>query len=156
MSLDPLVLGFGLAISLITGLLFGLAPAWVTTRPALTTMLKEESKGSTPTPLFSFRNFLVAGQIDLSVVALVIAGLFIRSMQAAQKANPGWNMDNLITLQVNTSTQGYDNAGGVDYVRRALERAATIPGVAGVHVMAPANEAAVPAVIAEARKRLPR
>lgn len=130
-SLDARVLGFGLVISLVTGLLFGLAPAWTTTKPELTTMLKEDSKGSAPTPLLSFRNFLVAGQITLSVIALVIAGLFIRSMLHAQKVDPGWNMANLVTLTVNTSAQGYDQAGGLDYLRRALERVATIPGVTG-------------------------
>ncbi len=130
-SLDARVLGFGLVISLVTGVLFGLAPAWITTKPELTTMLKEESKGSTPTPLFSFRNFLVAGQIALSVIALVIAGLFIRSLQQAQKADPGWNMANLITLTVNTGAQGYDPVRGLDYVRRALERVQQVAGVTG-------------------------
>ncbi|HET7536662.1 MAG TPA: ADOP family duplicated permease, partial [Candidatus Didemnitutus sp.] len=131
-DLDLRVMGFGLLVSLITGLLFGLAPAWVTTKPELTTMLKEESKGSTPAPLFSVRNFLVAGQITLSVIALVIAGLFIRSLQQAQKVDPGWNMANLVSFTVNTGSQGYDSPGGLDYVRRALERAGTIPGVTGV------------------------
>jgi len=130
-SLDPLVLGFGLGVSLVTGLLFGLAPAWVTTKPALTTMLKEESKGSAPTPLFSFRNFLVAAQIALSVVALVIAGLFIRSLQHAQQADPGWNMKNLVSFTVDTGAQGYNQAAGLDYYRRALERARSVPGVTG-------------------------
>jgi predicted permease len=133
-SLDPLVLGFGLGVSLVTGLLFGLAPAWVTTRPALTTMLKEESKGSAPTPLYSFRNFLVAGQIALSVVALVIAGLFIRSLQHAQQADPGWNMANLVSFSVDTGAQGYNQAAGLDYYRRALERAQAVPGVVSASI----------------------
>ena len=133
-SLDARVLGFGLLVSLVTGLLFGLAPAWVTTKPELTTMLKEESKGSTPTPLFSFRNFLVAGQIALSVVALVIAGLFIRSLQHAQQADPGWNMSNLVSFSVDTGAQGYNQAAGLDYYRRALERALAVPGVVSASV----------------------
>ncbi len=133
-TLDARVLGFGLAISILTGLLFGLAPAWTTTKPELTTMLKEDSKGSTPTPLLSFRNFLVAGQIALSVIALVIAGLFIRSMQHAQKADPGWNMSNLITLTVDTGAQGYTRPAGLDYYRRVIERASAIPGVVSATV----------------------
>ena len=133
-SLDARVLGFGLAISVITGLLFGLAPAWITTKPELTTMLKEESKGSTPTPLLSFRNFLVAGQLALSVVALVIAGLFIRSLQHAQKIDPGWNMANLITFNVDLGAQGYDQPRGLDFYRRAIERAQTVPGVVSASV----------------------
>jgi len=133
-SLDPLVLGFGLAVSLVTGLLFGLAPAWITTKPELTTMLKEESKGSAPTPLYSFRNFLVAAQIALSVVALVIAGLFIHSLQHAQQADPGWNMGNLVSFSVDTGAQGYNQAAGLDYYRRALERVQAVPGVVSASV----------------------
>ncbi len=130
-ALDARVLGFGLGVSLLTGLLFGLAPAWITTKPELTTMLKEESKGSSPTPLLSFRNLLVAGQITLSVIALVVAGLFVRSLRQAQKADPGWNMNNLITLTVNTGSQGYDPVRGLEYVRRALERVQSVAGVTG-------------------------
>ncbi|HTL69438.1 MAG TPA: ABC transporter permease [Lacunisphaera sp.] len=133
-TLDSRVLGFGLGVSLLTGLLFGLAPAWLTTKPELTTTLKEEGKGSAPMPLLSFRNFLVAGQIALSVIALVIAGLFIRSMRQAQRADPGWNMANLITFTVDTGAQGYNQAVALDYYRRFLERAATIPGVASASV----------------------
>ncbi|HVT74401.1 MAG TPA: ABC transporter permease [Lacunisphaera sp.] len=133
-ELDARVLGFGLGVSLVTGLLFGLAPAWLTTKPELTTTLKEEGKGSAPTPLFSFRNFLVAGQIALSVIALVIAGLFIRSMRQAQRADPGWNMDNLITFTVDTGAQGYTQPTALDYYRRFVERAESIPGVAAAAV----------------------
>jgi predicted permease len=134
-ELDVRVLLFGLAVSLATGLLFGLAPAWLTTKPELTTMLKEESNGSAQrTPLLSFRNFLVAGQITLSVVALVVAGLFIRSLQAAQRADPGWNMQNLLSLTVDMGAQGYDQARGLDYYRQAVERAEAIPGVVSASV----------------------
>ncbi len=128
-SLDARVLGFGLIMSLVTGLLFGLAPAWITTKPELTTMLKEESKGSSATPLWSFRNFLVAGQIALSVIALVIAGLFIRSLRHAQQVNPGWNTHNVALLGVNLAAQGYDSVRALAYYQRAAELLRSTPGV---------------------------
>ena len=128
-SLDGRVLGFGLVISLVTGVLFGLAPAWITTKPELTTMLKEESKGSSPTPLYSFRNFLVAAQIALSVIALVIAGLFIRSLRHAQQVNPGWNTQNVALFGANLAAQGYNPERSLAYYRRAVELVRGIPGV---------------------------
>ena len=129
-ALDARVMTFAFVISIVTGLLFGLAPAWTATRPSLTTMLKEESSGSAAgAPLISFRNSLVAGQLALSVIALIVAGLFIRSMRNAQQADPGWNTHNVALLAVNLSAQGYDSARSVSYFRRAVEVARTIPGV---------------------------
>jgi len=128
-SLDGRVLGFGLLVSLLTGLLFGLAPAWITTKPELTTMLKEESKGSSATPLLSLRNSLVAGQIALSVIALVIAGLFIRSLRHAQQVNPGWNTKNVALFGVNLAAQGYTPERSLAYYQRALELVRALPGV---------------------------
>ena len=133
-SLDSRVLGFGLIMSLGTGLLFGLAPAWLTTKPELTTMLKEESKGSSATPLFSFRNFLVAGQIALSVIALVIAGLFIRSLRHAQQVNPGWNTKNVALFGVNLAAQGYTPERSLAYYQRAVELVRALPGVSDATV----------------------
>ena len=129
-SLDERVLGFGLVIALVTGLLFGLAPAWSATKPELTTTLKEETAGSAArSPLFSVRNFLVAGQIALSVVALIVAGLFIRSLRHAQQTDAGWNTTNLALLSVNVAAQGYNGDRAVAYYRAAIERALATPGV---------------------------
>ena len=129
-TLDERVMGFGLLIALSTGLLFGLAPAWSATKPELTTTLKEETAGSAArSPLLSFRNFLVAGQIALSVVALIIAGLFIRSLRHAQQTDPGWNTGNLALLSVNVGAQGYNGDRTTAYYRAAIERALATPGV---------------------------
>jgi len=129
-SLDDRVMGFGLVVALGTGLLFGLAPAWSATKPELTTTLKEETGGAAArAPLFSFRNFLVAGQIALSVIALIVAGLFIRSLRHAQQTDPGWNTRNLALLSVNLAAQGYDGDRTLGYFRRAVGLASAIPGV---------------------------
>jgi predicted permease len=134
-SLDARVMFFALGISLVTGLLFGLAPAWTATRPSLTTMLKEESNGSAAgSPLFSFRNALVAAQISLSVIALIIAGLFIRSLRNAQQTDPGWDTHNIALLAANLSAQGYTAETTTAYYRRAIELARATPGVADATV----------------------
>ncbi len=129
-ALDRPVLGFALGLALLTGLLFGLAPAWSATKPELTSVLKEETGGAAArAPLLSFRNFLVAGQIALSVIALVFAGLFIRSLRYAQQSDPGWNVRNLALLSANVSAQGYSGERAVAYFRSAVERARAVPGV---------------------------
>ena len=134
-SLDSRVLLFALGISVITGLIFGLAPAWTATKPSLTTMLKEESGGAAAgSPLFSFRNALVAAQISLSVIALIVAGLFIRSLRNAQQTDPGWNTRDIALFTVNLSAQGYKPESAIAYYRRAVEIARTTPGVADATV----------------------
>jgi macrolide transport system ATP-binding/permease protein len=134
-DLDAKVLGFAIGISLLTGVLFGLAPAWTSTKPDLVITLKEGSGGAgSRTPLLGFRNFLVAAQVSLSVVALVVAGLFIRSLQHAQRIDPGWNAHNLALLSFNLSSQGYDQTRGQEYFRRVIERAESIPGVTGASI----------------------
>lgn len=131
-ALDARVLAYALGVTLLTGLLFGLAPAWTATRPELAQMLKEDAKGSAPQPLFSVRNFLVAGQLTLSVIALIVAGLFIRSLGHAQNLDLGWNSRDLGLLSVATATQGYDGPRTRDYIRRAVERLSSAPGITSV------------------------
>ena len=129
-TLDPRVMAFAVGVALLTGFLFGLAPAWSATKPALTTVLKDDTGGAAArAPLWSFRNFLVAAQIALSVIALVFAGLFIRSLRHAQQADPGWNTHNLALLGANVSAQGYNGERAVAFYRSAIERARALPGV---------------------------
>lgn len=129
-TLDGRVLGFGMAIALLTGILFGLAPAWGATKPELTSTLKEETGGAAArAPLVSFRNFLVAGQIALSVIALIVAGLFIRSLVNARQTNVGWNTRNLALFTVDLGAQGYAGERTLAYYRAAIEKARALPGV---------------------------
>src|SRR5262249_45502962 len=127
---DLRVLLFTLAVSLVTGVIFGLAPAIQASRPDLVVELKEKTgapAGSNRT--FGLRNLLVASQIALSLVALVAAGLFLRSLQNAQAINPGFDTAHLATLSFDLGGQGYTEARGQQFQKRALEIAASIPGV---------------------------
>jgi predicted permease len=130
MQPDLRVLLFTLGIALTTGLLFGLAPAVQASRPNLVTELKENpSAPASSRRLFSLRNMLVATQIALSLVALIGAGLFLRSLQNAQRIRPGFDMDRLAVMSFDLGAQGYTEERGRQFQQRVLEQVAAAPGV---------------------------
>jgi predicted permease len=124
------VLGFTLLLTLLTGVLFGLAPALRATRVALVTELKDKStQANRDARLFSLRNALVVVQVALSLVALIGAGLFLRSLRSAQQINPGFETQKMGVLSFNVGTLGYTEAQGHEFYRRVQERVAAVPGV---------------------------
>jgi predicted permease len=125
---DPTVLGFALALGLLTALLVGALPAWITTRADLTRALKDGSRGSAQSGL---RHALVAGQVALSLVLVAAAGLFIRSFTRAQGVELGFETADRLLATVDLTSHGYDEPRGIGFVRTALERLAAIPGVEG-------------------------
>jgi predicted permease len=132
-GLNARVFAFTLGLSVLTGLLFGLAPALQSTRPDLVTSLK----GETPEPegrrrllgRLAGRQVLVMGQVALSLVALIAAGLFLRSLGAAQQSDPGFETRHLVALGFDLNLQGYDQPRGENFVRDLLARAGSVPGV---------------------------
>jgi predicted permease len=127
---DLRVLLFTLGVALATGLLFGLAPAVQASRPNLVTELKENpSAPASSRRLFSLRNMLVATQIALSLVALIGAGLFLRSLQNAQRIRPGFDMDRLAVMSFDLGAQGYTEERGRQFQQRVLEQVSAVPGV---------------------------
>src|SRR5882724_738294 len=129
-SLDLRVLLFTFVVALATGLAFGMAPVTQLFSPALVAALKGESTAAR-TGGRRLRNALVIGQVALSVVALVIAGLFLRSLWNAQRIDPGFAADRLLSVSFNVGAQGYDEPRGRAFYERVVERARTIPGVRG-------------------------
>ena len=131
MGLDHTVLVYTLALSVLTGLVFGLAPAIRATRVDLASGLKERSgqpaqfRGS-----WNPRSLLVMAQVAFSVVALVGAGLFVRSLRNAMRFDPGFDSAHLGIVVFNVADDGFNADQGRDFQRRALERARAIPGVA--------------------------
>jgi predicted permease len=129
-SPDLRVLGFTLAVSLVTALVFGLAPALTASRPNIVGELKQRGGpalgGNRP---FNLRSLLVAGQVALSLVTLVGAGLFVKSLGNAQRIDPGFDHDKLAVLTVDLGAQGYGEEQARDFHRRMLERTAALPGV---------------------------
>ncbi len=127
---DARVLLYALGASALTGLLFGLIPAWRSARADLSTDMKE--RGSQPAGgrgQSELRFVLVAGEVALSVVALTGASLFLRSLGAATHADPGFDVGHLGIVVFNVVDAGYDEARGRAFERRAVETAEATPGV---------------------------
>jgi putative ABC transport system permease protein len=128
------VLGFTLGISLLTGVIFGLAPAFEATRLNLTESLKEGGKsvggGMRPQRL---RNSLVILEVALALVLLVGAGLLIRSFARLQGVDPGFNAQNVLTMRVSLPRLKYDNEQKrVAFFRQAIAQMQALPGVESV------------------------
>jgi len=130
LTLDTRVLLFTLGASLLTGLLFGLLPAIQTSRPDLAVELKDRS--GQPGHLrgrLRLKSALVVAQVALSLVSLIGAGLFLRSLRNAQRIDPGFEANNLLMMSFDLGAQRFDEVRGRDFHRRLLERVRSIPGV---------------------------
>ncbi|HET8948038.1 MAG TPA: ABC transporter permease [Candidatus Polarisedimenticolia bacterium] len=128
-SLDARVFLFTLAISIATGILFGLAPAIQSSRSDLAVELKDRTQEPAARRRVSLRGGLVVAQVALSLVALVGAGLFIQSLRNTQQIDPGFEPKNLLVMSFDVGAQGYDQARGEAFYRDAVERAKALPGV---------------------------
>jgi predicted permease len=129
LGLDGRVLGFTLAASLLTGLLFGLLPAWQASKADLVSTLKGEATVTTGRRRIHLRDLLVVAQVALSLMLLVGAGLFVKSMFYAQEMNPGFESQRILLANVNVDLQGYDETKGREFYRRVIERIKALPGV---------------------------
>ncbi|HME10572.1 MAG TPA: ABC transporter permease, partial [Bryobacteraceae bacterium] len=135
LKIDTHVLLFTLGISLLTGILFGLAPALKSLSPDLMSELKERSSAQgAQHARFPLRNILVIAQVAFSLIALIGAGLFLRSMQQAQNADPGFASKHLGVMTVSPGTQGYSEQRAQLYFRQVVERVAAVPGVAAASI----------------------
>ncbi len=129
-SLDYRVLAFTFLLSLLTGVIFGLAPAMRASRLDMRSALNEQSGQGTGGPSkFRLQACLVTGQIALSLVLFVFAGLCLRSLNAALTANPGFEIRNGLAIGLNLSYAGYDESKGRAFYPRLIERVEQIPGV---------------------------
>jgi macrolide transport system ATP-binding/permease protein len=130
-GLDLRVLVFTLAISVVSGVLFGLAPALQASKPDLVTTLKGEiTPPSARRGLrINLRKILVVAQVALSLFALITAGLFVRSLQKAKDVNPGFVSDNVVLMGFNMGREGYGEAQAKQFHRQLLERIEALPGV---------------------------
>jgi putative ABC transport system permease protein len=129
-SIDGRVLSFTLALSLLTGIIFGLAPALQASRPDLLPSLKDESYSPVQARRrFTMRNLLVIAQVALSLVLLIGAGLFLRSLREIQIAHPGFDADNVLTTSLRINLLRYTKPQAREFYRQVTERIESIPGV---------------------------
>ncbi len=135
-SFDWHVFSFGLAIALATGLLVGLAPAWRAARADFNTVLHEGSRGVLGTGKSRMRNALVVAQVAVSLMLLVVAGLFVRSAQNAEHNYLGFDPHNVLNFTMETRTVGFDLPRTQQFLREVEDRARTLPGVQSVSIAA--------------------
>jgi predicted permease len=128
-SPDWRILLFTLAISLLTGIIFGLVPALQATRPDLAPTLKDEVGAITSTASIGLRKTLVVAQVSLSLLLLVGAGLFIRSLKNLKNIDPGFKTRNLLTFAIDAPLNGYKPERSRDIYRQIYANLNTLPGV---------------------------
>jgi predicted permease len=129
-TLDTTVLLFTGGMAIATGVLFGLVPALQYSRPDLATELKDRSSVTGASARrFTARNALVVAQVALSFVALIGAGLFLRSLSQAQTIDPGFDSSRLAVLSFNLTAQGRPIEAAAERQREILERVRAIGGV---------------------------
>ncbi|HKQ04026.1 MAG TPA: ABC transporter permease [Blastocatellia bacterium] len=127
------VIIFTLAVAVITSLLFGIIPALQAARVELVPVLKD-GRASSPLSIrmFSLRNLLVMAQVAVSIVLLVGAGLFLRSLWKLRSIDVGFSGDQVVALTLDLRLRGYREVPGKNFYAAALEKVAAVPGVQAV------------------------
>jgi predicted permease len=137
LGLDPKIdvrtLVFTASATLLAGLLFGTLPAWRATRVNLAPALKEgAARGTGGSPRLSVSRLLVSAQVALSLLLLVGAGLFVRTLLRLGAVDLGFRADHVLTFQTDPSRNGYEGRRLLDLYTRLQENIAAIPGVESV------------------------
>ncbi|MGA2184855.1 MAG: ABC transporter permease [Bryobacteraceae bacterium] len=126
---DGRILLFNFAVALLTGLLFGLVPALQATNPDVAPTLKDQAGSVAGAGHARLRKSLVVAQVTLSLLLLIGAGLFIRSLQNLRDLGPGFPSSNLVTFAVDPSLNGYDLPRSMAFFRELNRNLAGMPGV---------------------------
>ena len=128
-AVDWRVLLFAFALSSVSGVLLGAAPAWAASRPLLTNALKGEDALARPGRRLTMRNVLVIAQIAMSVVLLSVTMLFLRSLESAATINIGFRAHGLLLVSIDPRVHGYSPERTAAFLRQLRERVAALPGV---------------------------
>jgi len=131
-KLDGRVLGFTLGLSLLTGIIFGPAPAWRATKVDLTPTLKDSGRGSSAASRSLLSRGLVVTQVALSLLLLIGAGLFVRTLVNLQRVDPGFNTKNLLMFKIEPGLTGYKDERLIQLYARISERLEALPGASKV------------------------
>ena len=132
-GLDNRVLGFTFAVSLLTGLIFGLLPAWQASRVDVHETLKEAGRGNSGGRQW-LRGSLVVTEIAAALVLLVGAGLLIRSFYRLHQVNPGFSYERLWSANITLPEKKYGSERQIEFWRQLTERLRTVPGVEAASV----------------------
>ncbi|MGB9458725.1 MAG: ABC transporter permease [Bryobacteraceae bacterium] len=126
---DRQVLLFTLAVSVLTGLVFGLAPALQASRPKLASTLKDQAGAVIGGAAVALRKGLVTAQVALSLLLLIGAGLFLQSLDHLKELHPGFQVDHLVTFAVDPTVNGYKPERSLEFYRQLEEKLRALPGV---------------------------
>jgi putative ABC transport system permease protein len=129
-NLDRRVVGFTAGVTMLTGLIFGVAPALQTSKVDLNESLKEAGRGALGASRHRLLRSLVVAEVALSLVLLIGAGLMMVSFMRLQHTDPGWNPENLLTLRVNLPGAKYNTPEKRNgFFKDLLDRVSAAPGV---------------------------
>jgi len=130
---DLYVLKWMAGVTLLTGVIFGLAPALFSSRPDLVAVIKGDAAGRAQGKWrWNLRGALVVSQVAISAAVLICAGLFLRSLNKALSTDTGFSTENMVTLMLDPGLLGYDVAAGKRFYAEVLRRVAAQPGVRAV------------------------
>ena len=129
MSLDPLVLAFTTVLALMTGILFGVAPALKATSLNLVPALKTNVRGVAGASRSGLSKTLIVIQVSASIVLLIGAGLFVRTLQNIQSIDVGFNRENLLLFRVDPGLSGIRGPKALELYGRLIERIEAVSGV---------------------------
>jgi predicted permease len=130
---DRRVLLATLVISVLTGVIFGILPALRASGDAPIAVLKEDTGKASGGPRKArLTSGLVVAQISLSLLLLICAGLFIRSVMSAQQINPGFNSHNVLIASYDLFTAGHSDASGAEFDRQLVAKLEALPGIQSV------------------------
>jgi putative ABC transport system permease protein len=130
LKIDTTALVFTLALSLLTTIIFALAPAIQLSRFDLNRELKESNRSSVTRN--RFRSALVVTEVTLAMISLVGAGLMIKSLWKLVRVNPGYEPNGVLTAHIDPSADRYKDAALDGFYKGLLERVGTIPGITDV------------------------
>ena len=138
-SINLTILAFVLTVSLLTALIFGLAPALRATRPDLASTLKEQTGAVAGGGHAGWRKLLAAAQVSLSLLLLIGAGLFVRSLQNIRDLNPGFDVTNLLSFAVDPTLSGYKTERAKQFYKQLTQDLKSLPAAqsAALCVVAP-------------------
>jgi len=128
-SPDLRILAFTFAVAVLTTLVFGLAPAWQAARATLASTLKDQAAAVAGGGHAGWRRLLVAVQVGLSLLLLIAAGLFMRSLDNLHDLNPGFQVEHLLSFAVDPTLSGYPTGRAKQFYQELAREMAALPGV---------------------------
>jgi predicted permease len=129
LALDARVLAFTFFVSVLTGMIFGLAPALQASKPDIVHVLKDTGSAGRGLGQARLRSVLVVGQVALSLVLMIGAGLFVRTLRNARAINPGFDPEHVLIARIDLGRQSYSKQQGRLFYQQLVEQLESSPGV---------------------------